>query len=447
MEPTPARELAFKSLIRTAIETVGDINYNPAVSFFSSPDNALVKVAANELDFLFGAAATLTDEGRRPKPQVLKAQETTFDALHEQTVNAAVDRLQASLVQWVFMVSSFEGLQGVQRVLSLFDSTPETELQFRSNFVAKLSSLITSTETMNAVLPYLYNALTNREPIIRGAAAVTIGDADFDIQRDFPDLIYELYLALLLDPNIYVHQSAVRSLRTYCFPDHLRLRLKSALYALIVTYHSETHRADFLAVCLDELANGFLVSSEVEGRWGEMVVSAIEGMPTFAALLAIERMPLSMGKAPGYPALVASLLKSEEAKGYAQGKLLRALFHVPEKALSDCVGSIVDAYTDANPWELRVPLALLSRAKAFKDAADLCNAAINLLPNTTEHQASLLYLQTVKIICDFEAALPTSENTLNKARLDWTNQLQLLKLEEEMASARRGIPPSIFREA
>jgi len=343
------------------------------------------------------------------------------------------------------MVSRHQGQAGITRVLDLYDNTPATEVQFRANIVAHLPELITDTKTMNFVLPHLYSAMTNKEPLLRGSAATAIGEASYDIRRDFPDLIFEVYLALLSDPNVYVHRTAVRALKSYSFPEELKQNLKVALLNLIRVYYRETDQSDFLALCLDEFANAFLTDTEVEGSLGRMIVHIIGSMPDYSACQVIERMPFSMGKAPGYAELVAKLLSSEDAPEYMREKLYRALFHTPRETLADCAGHIVQAQKSSNPYRLRVPLALLARAGAYGGAALLCDEVLETLPDTREQKNARAFLACLRMMSTFEEALPKTAADLKQARAQWGKLLADLKREKELDDADRGLPPIFYR--
>ncbi|MEL7392042.1 MAG: hypothetical protein AAFN06_05315 [Pseudomonadota bacterium] len=445
LDATPARRIAFKRLLWAAVGKVGKTGFDEATHFFWNADSALINVASDELDAIFGAAALLSQADQKlEKTSSIETPKTGLDLLTLQTSRNAIDRLQGALIQWVFMVSRHQGQAGIKRVLDLYANTPTIEVQFRANIVAHLSELITDTETMNIVLPYIYSGMTNADPLIRGSAATAIGEASYDIRRDFPDLVFEVYLALLTDPNVYVHRSAVRALKTYSFPEVLKQNLKAALFNLIRVYYHETERSDFLVLCLGEFANAFLTDTEVEGGLGRMIVQVIDSMPDYSACQAIERMPFSMGKAPGYAELVAKLLASEDAREFMREKLYRALFHTPREALANCAEHIVQAQKSSNPYRLRVPLALLAKGGAYGRATSLCDEALETLPDTREQKHARGFLQCLRMMSKFEETLPKTETDLKKARANWDKLLVELKREKELDDAERGLPPVFF---
>lgn len=448
LEPTPARKLAFKKLLWLAVDKVAEPQFDEAAHFFRQADKALLGVARNELDSLFGAAAMLSkaDKDLEAK-KAIDTPKTGLDLLELRSARNAIDSLQGGLIQWVFMISRDEGVQGVKRILELFENTPKTEVQFRANIIAHLTELIVDAQTMNCVLPYLYTAMTDNEALVRGSAATAIGEARYEIRRDFPDLIFEVYLALLRDPNVYVHRSAVRALKVYSFPENLKPALKAALFNLINAYYHETDQSEFLAVCLDEFSNGFLTDSDIEGNWGRVIVHVLSSMPDYSACKAVERMPLSMGNAPGYATVVAKLLSSAWGRDLMRNKLYRALFHTPREVLTDCTALIVEAakvVATHNPYQIRIPIALLSRAGANEEVMRLCESILERLPDTREQKAVRTFLESLRLIAKFETTLPKSQTELKRACKDWDEHIETLERAKELDDAESSLPPIFF---
>lgn len=451
IEASLARKIAFKRLIWMAVDQVEDVGYHPATNFFSGTRNALVEVAASEIDVLFGAAAMLSETDRgQDDDNLVQRIASPLAGLERSNIKRQIDNLQGAFVQWVFMVAKQEDGQGIKRVLDLYVKLPKTEVQFRSNIVAHMTELIGDAGSMNAVLPHLYSALTDPEPLVRGSAATAIGEASFEIRRDFPDLIYEVYLALLTDPNIYVHQSAVRALKTYSFPSHVKPQLGAALFSLVKAYYHDTGRASFLVQCLEEFVDAFLTDSALSGDWGKVIVHIIGSMPDYEACQTIERLSVTMVKAPGYTQLVAGLLSGEDVREFMRGKLLRVLFYATPAQLAECVEPIVaDALcmVEHRPWKLRTNFALLARAGAFDRIAMVCDELLESLPDTEEQKSLRLLFRSIGQVGRFEASLPQTERELQRIETVWNDHIKELKREKEADDARRRLPSSLFRKA
>lgn len=449
LEETPARRLAFKRLLWMAVEVSTEISFHPSTNFFYHTRDKLVKVVVAEIDALFGAATMLSQTAKQTgKESPIETASTEWDLIEKSNVHAAVSRLQRALIQWAFMASKYEGLNGVKRIIVLYEKTPEQEVEFKANIVTHLTELIADTDTLNCVLPHLYSAMTHPEPLMRGSAATGIGNTPYSIQRDFPDLLFEVYITLMADPNIYVHQSAVRALKSYAFPEDLKSDLKSALINLIQAYYHETDRAEFLVKCVSVFVDAFLTETEIEGNTGKIIVGVIDSLPDQEACDAIERLTFSLRNAPGFGKAVAKRLNSEWGRELARSKLCRALFQVPATSLQSCVDEIYQAGKIAasiNGYHASTFIALLSRAGAFKKAEKLCAEIIEELPDTREQSNLRAFVGSLHRISDFEASLPKTVRDLEHEQNVWNDHLESLKQAEKKEDGNGRFSPMLFR--
>lgn len=449
LEATPARRLAFKRLLWMAVDNVAKVSFHPADVFFRYTQDNLVKVAVAEIDALFGAAAMLSQAAEQiGKEKSIKTLPTGWEAIEQSNARTAFGGLQRVLIKWAFMASKYEGINGVRYIIGLYEKTPEVEVQFRAYIVAQLTELISNTDTFNCVLPHLYTAMTHSEPLIRGSAASAIGDAPYDIRRDFPDLLFEVYVALMTDPNVYVHQSAVRALKSYAFPEHLKPNLKIALINLIRAYYHDTDRAEFLVKCVVTFVEAFLTETEIEGEIGKQIVGIIGSLPDKEACDAIERLTFSLQNAEGFAKVVAKRLDCEWAREHVREKLYRSLFQVPAVSLQDCVDDIYQTGKFAAPnnyYQVRTPIALLARAGAFKTAEKLCTEIIEKLPDTREQSSLRSFIDSLRRIACFEASLPKTLQAVKHEQDAWNVYLESLKQSQEEKDGNRHLPSMLFR--
>ncbi|RJQ24440.1 hypothetical protein C4565_09760 [Candidatus Parcubacteria bacterium] len=449
LEVTPARCLAFNRLLWMAVKNTPEVSDHHAAHFFHYTRNNLVKIAAAEIDSLYGAAAMLSQKAEQiDKEKTVKTAPTGMEVIERANARSAVNQLQKAFIKWAFMASKHEGLNGVKRIIELFEKTPETEVLFRANIVQHLTELIADTDTFNCVLPHLYTAMTSTETLVRGSAATAIGNASFDIRRDFPDLLFEVYVALMSDPYVYVHQSAVRSLKSHSFPEYLKPRLKYALINLIKSYYHETDKAEFLVECLKKFVEAFLTETEIEGNTGKALVGVIDSLPDREACDAIERLTFSFRNAPGFAKVIAKRLDCERAHDFMLSKLYRALFQVPAVSLKDCVNEIYNAgklAASTNAHQARIPISLLARAGAFDRAQKLCAEILEELPDTREQESLRAFIESLRRIADFEASLPKSFQELKDEQKAWASHIESIEHAQEEEDDHRHLPPMLFR--
>lgn len=434
IEATPARKLAFKRLIWIATENVTEYSHRSRQTF-SHVDKKMANIASGEIDALFGAAVILSQTRKEVgKKGSIETAPSALEAIELSNKLSAIDSLQESFIQWAFMASVSTGLPGVKNILSLYENTPDEEIVFKSSIAKQLTELIVDTETLNFVLPHIYTALTHPEPLMRGNAATTIGEASTVDLRDFPDLIFDVYTLLLIDPNIFVHQSAVRSLNSFAFPDYLKPKIKKALYNLIFVYLDSQDSPEFLADCIICIVDSFMTESEIAGKPGCFVVSVINSLPDMNACNAIDRLTSSLRSTPGFSKTVARQLNSDWSHSVGKKNLYRALFEVPDSNLLDCVDEI---YTDGersathNPYEASIPICLLARAGAYKKAVQLCSSILEEIPDTREKAGIRIFINTMLRVSTFESNHTHSLDELERELASWNSLLSLLESEKE----------------
>ena len=246
-----AKEMAFNRTLWMAVDHPDRTMSSDAVHFFSYVRADLLPIATNCLDTILGAAAILSDKvNDEESANMIDVPTTGLEELSRFQVRNSIRSLQSNLFDWAFQAAIHQGLNGVQRVLEFYEALPESEAETRALVVEHMGELMTSTKAVNAVLPYLYGALTSQEAQIRGSAARTIGDMPHEVRRDLPELIFEVYVVLLNDPKVYVHQRAVRALRVQDFPEKLKKSVAASLLSLIRVYRDARDDPDFVVDCL-----------------------------------------------------------------------------------------------------------------------------------------------------------------------------------------------------
>ena len=449
LEATPARCLAFKRLLWMAVENTPKVSHHPAAHFFHYAHKNHVKIAVNEIDALFGAAAMLSQKAEKiGEEKTIETAPTGLEVLEQSNARNAIHQLQRALIQWAFMASKHVGLKGVKRIVELYEKTPENEVEFKANIVSHLTELIADTDTFNCVLPHLYTAMTNPKVLIRGSAATAIGEAPHDVKRDFPDLIFEMYVVLMTDPYVYVHQSAVRALKSYVFPDYLKPNLKYALINLIKVYYHDTDKAQFLVECLRKFVDAFLTETEIEGDIGRQLVGVIDSLPDREACDAIDRLAYSFRNAPGFAKVIAKRLDCEWASDFMISKLYRALFLVPAVSLRDCLDEIYKSgklAASINAHQARTPISLLTRAGAFDEAQKLCIEILEELPETREQESLRAFIESHRRIACFEATIPKTSQEIENELEAWNSHLESIERAKEKADGYRHLPPMLFR--
>ena len=298
--PGEAQEVAFPRILWMAVDEPSDLSDNNATRFFSYVHSELLPIAAKHVDAILGAAATLSDKLSEQEPQELLAvQRTGLEELERNRKRNSIYQFQSNLIAWAFQASDQDGIHSTQRALSFFEALPESEVEMRANVVGQLSTLMRNSSTVCDVIPHLYGAMTSPEALIRGSAARTLGDISHEIRRDLPDLMFEVYLVLLSDPNVYVHKAAARSLKIYDFPQRLKVTVALSLITLIRVYQRTQDDQMFVVDLLRKYVHGCLTDTQLAGSHGAFVVSAIAKMDGLHARNALDSLGRLLVNAPG----------------------------------------------------------------------------------------------------------------------------------------------------
>ena len=132
--------------------------------------------------------------------------------------------------------------------------------------VRQLHQLMRTTEGLTAALPHLYTAIVGASVALRASAVYAVGELDGRQQDNLPGLVFEAFMALLLDPYRMVHQHAAHALRRTNLPEEYRPRAKAGILALIVTYARDRYDDHFLVQCLDFFIDDYADPGEFDGK-------------------------------------------------------------------------------------------------------------------------------------------------------------------------------------
>jgi len=423
LEPTPANTLAFKRVLEIAVRN--GHSFHPAVEYFSYPREQIAEIASAEMENLFGNAALLTQEIEAISDEPIVATlQTGFAALEADRKRSTLDRLQSDLIKWVVLASKHRQSEGLHQVLDLLEKTPDEPAFFKANVIESISNLVSDTQSLNAVLPYLFNGLTHREPLVRAATARAIEEVHYSFYKDFPDLLFEMLSVLLRDPKIVVHKNAVRCIDSCIryFPKNTKMEVMLSLMILLRAYVNDNNGEHyFVGDCLHILVEDLATDTELEGEFGQYIVSLLTRLEDYSACHAIERTYHGLGNTVGFSTVVINCLDSEAAQITDGKSLYRVLFTMPVDSLKACTDEIAEIgikYARQYPYQSTLCISLLSRAQAFALANETCGKIVDKLPDDVEHTALREHFKSLKTIAQFEANLPALTLKPIKAWLD-----------------------------
>ena len=444
-----AQDIAFNRVLWMAVETPDDSPHNPAMLYFSRFDTKLLPIAAKHLDGMFGAACTLSSKMESlDKDRIVETPETGLEEIEKTQKRRSIRSLQGNLVSWVYTVSASQGCNGVNQILAMYTALPEAQVEMRANMVEHLSKLMGKPEYVNLVLPHLYSAMTSPEVSLRGSAARAIGEVPYELMRDFPELLFEVYMVLLTDPYVYVHKSAVYALKTHGFPENLKQQLTHCLINLILVYKFNGKDGNFVVECLKHYVRGCLTDTQLSGLEGRFVVQTIGQLDDMNAYEAIKSLGHLLKDVPDFVNLCAKCLQREWIHEISsEESMFQLLDRMPRKHLREAVGEIVDAaqsFADIRPHLAGPLIVLLAKAGCWAEAVHVCQHMLTVVPETRRDLGMRLYFESLRQVCAFESARPTGGISISEAEASWSILLKNIQDNDADRDARQSFPPIFF---
>ena len=428
-----AQETAFKRVLWMAVDISDNTLNNKAMRFFSYVQEDLLPIALTHLDEMIGAAATLSSKMEsHGKTGVIETPKTGFEEIQRSQNRSLIYSLQGNLVEWVFKASALKGVEGVRQILSFYAELPEDQVEMRSSMVAHFSILMGNPEHVNLVLPHLYTAMTSPEPLVRGNAAETVGNAPYELRRDFPELLFEIYLMFLTDPNI--HKSAARALKIHGFPESLKRQLANRLANLIRVYMREGTDGDFVVKCLNHYVQGCLTDTQLSGNQGRSVVGIIGKLDDVNACEAVRHLGYSLKDAPDFVKLCIKCLRSDWTYETEEEKhIFNLLDYMSRNRLGEAAVELVDtakSFADNRPHFAGQIIVLLAKAECWAEAIRVCQHMLSVIPDTRLNLNMRLYFEGLRQVCAFESARPEESIAIDEAAEGWSKLLENMHEEE-----------------
>lgn len=431
-----AQETAFKRVLWMAVDISDNTLNDEAMQFFSYVDKELLPIAVTHLDSIIGAAATLSSK-IKPLDEngIIETPKTGFEEVERSQKRNSIYRFQGNLVKWAFAASALQGIDGIKKILSFYANLPEAQVEMRSSMVTYFSRLMSKPEHVNLVLPHLYTAMTSPEPLVRGNAAEAVGNAPYELRRDFPELLFEIYLVFLADPNIHVHKSAVHALKIHTFPENLKQQLAICLIKLILVYRTEETEGRFLIECMEHYVHGCLTDTQLSGKEGRFLVWIIGQLDDMNACQAVESLGNALKDTPGLVGLCAKCLQGNWAHRIngKQDIFYLLLGRVPRNRLREAEAELVDtakSFADNRPHLAGQIVVLLAKAGCWTEAIHVCRHMLSVIPETRLNLSMRLYFESLRQICAFESARSEEGISIDEAEENWSTLLEDMQKEE-----------------
>jgi hypothetical protein len=406
-EITEASRLALNRLIWHGAETNSLAVLREISNLIHGSPWGLTKLAAQEIRHLLGAAIVI--EG---KAQSLSGAPSLEDPMGL----AAMDRvsrrdllrdLRERLIAWA-AAGAGQTSDGFSVYLDVLAGLPsEANDAVKIDMVRHLDQLMHTTEGLSAALPQLYTAMVGASVALRASAVYALGELDHQQQDKLPGLVFEAFMALLLDPYTTVHQHAAHALRRTILPEECSPRAKAGLFTLIVAYARGRDNDHFLVECLDHYIDCYANLDEFGGRFGSWLISVLEKIEPYVIAKEIRTFGPALRGHKGYVRLLIRLLGDPQAWDIYHEDLARDLAQLPGDAVRRHLQEL-EALAAAQAQDRHMDgifIELFTRAGGWEAAARLAQTAAARLPDDAWNRARKLAADQIRVATAFEAAL------------------------------------------
>ncbi len=376
-------------------------------AFRGNPEG-LGGLVANHLDALLGAAALLDDRLRGP--ELLPAQDAGFlERLESNSRRSGLASLRNNLLRLAAKAATGD-VERMTAYLSVLAGLPEDLEELRGSMVGHLSDLVTSPETLGAILPPLYSALVGASVLVRGRAARVVGQLSVRQIEDAPSLLIEAFVTLLRDPYVHPASSAVSALEGMRLPEQFDKRVAAGLVAIIDANGTDRKHSAFVTSCALLLVRRHLKPEKLAGRIGERLADILALHPPKHYARKLRHLPQAFVALPGFGRLVVHSLLAAEEMAYGAHDIFAALGRIDATALlaiRDDLLAMASASRDtADDNELRGTLIeIFSRAGDWHAATLVAEHALLIVPDTLRDAVRRLLLASLLVSVRFERAI------------------------------------------
>ena len=445
----PAEEIAFARILWLAVDDPINSLDNNATHFFSYVHSDLLPIATNHVEAMLGAAATLSSKLSKEDPhEVLVVPKNGMEELERTHRRNAIHIFRANLIKWAFKAVTLQGIYGIQTALEFYKALPETEVKMRASVVEQLSILMRDSATVNEVIPHLYAAMTSPEALIRGSAAHALGEISHQVRRDLPDLVFEVYLVLLSDPNVFVHKAAARSLKVYDFPEGLKTNVTLLLLALIRVYQDTENDQMFIVDLLRKYVHGCLTDTQLIGSQGGFVVASINQLDEVYAQNALNSVGRQLTGAPGIVELCIKMLGVGIVDHNGRDRILQVLDDVPLELLrshSKNLAESAQAFATTRPYFTNTLISMLAKASCWSEATEVCTRVLSNIAHTRRERLLRYQYESLRQVCKFESARRTEGISISEATARWSTLQREKRDEEADRNAKESFRPFFFQ--
>ena len=318
--------------------------------------------------------------------------------------------------------------------------------RLRAALVDALGEMGQYPDAIKVMLPALYTAMGSSSQLVRMSAARAYGEILRESGEDLPDLVHEMFLLLLGDGFVVVHQAAVRALRF----GHLPVRYTAAAARIVGrwvgSYAAQRHSDDndvFLGEAIDVYLSLRAESGGPDPEEKQILIEILGQMEPNEAWKAARFHGYQLRAELGYAELLVRIIENPKTCYFGLLEPVQELGELPAADIQRVAASIPAAARAASDnSEDRLTeyfLEMLGSADAWHEAVQVAADEVNAIDPTEWGRARRLRSQALQTAAELEAA---AGDPVRMAELAdrWEEILTAIDEDEKRRSQSRRIP-------
>jgi hypothetical protein len=439
-KPNDAHRLAFRRLVVAATEQDDEDRADIAFGVFHGDPYELTPIVAEEIDLLLGSAALIAGrlQDIAKKPLDSKKPAASWERLG---LRSRLNSLMDSYVRWACVAAGKSGHASIEKVLTLMRNLPADSDHLRATIVGNFHKLAKTPEGLMQIMPDYYSALVGSSQLVRSDAATALGEMPRLALQNMPSLVFEAFTALMADPYVIVHRTAVRALERFSLPDEYRRDASRALSSWILYYAKSRSDDRFLIEAIDLYANRYVAEEKLAGSLGDRLLEIVMTVAPETVMHESRHCMPVFSKNPNYVRFFLWLMEDENAMATYHEHLLEQLRRRPPANLYQERNRAVEAgikVAQRYPWGVASFIEALTSSGAWTEAAALVSVVYKGIPDNTQNRTMRLHFNLFRIACDYEAAIAEGRTgELRGLGKQWRTTMSDIKKDHEEHERKR----------
>lgn len=331
----------------------------------------------------------------------------------------------------------------VRRVLVHYlGSLDEEHERLRAALVEALGEMGQDRAAVKIMLPALYTAMGSRSQLVRMSAARAYGEILRESSDDLPDLVHEMFLLLLFDPFLIVHQAAVRSLRFNRIPDRYAAKAAQTLGDLISYYSNSRSDDRFLGEAIDVYLSLRRRAGPSDSEETRILIRILGQMDPNEAWRSVRFHGYQLRSEPEYADLLVSIIGNPATYRFGMLEPVQELGALPPSYLQRVAASIPAAARAASNSQDRLTeylLDMLGSVDAWPEAVQIGADEAGAIDPTEWGRARRLRSQALQTAAELEGAAGNPDRMAELANR-WDEILIAMDEDEQRRPQPSGFP-------